>query len=80
MQITPRDLYRLRHARLLAQRADLRAQFARQQLQEISLDLERRYGVLTTEAVLDIETGVITAAPSTNNESQPHTPTNPKPV
>ena len=60
MQITPRDLYRLRHARLLAQRAALRAQFAQQQLQELSLDLERRYGLLTREAVLDIQTGAIT--------------------
>lgn len=77
MRLTPRDLYQLRRARLLAQRAALRAQFAQQQLQELSLDLERRYGLLTREAVLDMETGVITAPPATTNGSQAHTTADP---
>lgn len=59
-RLLPRDLYRLRRAHLLAQRAALRAQFAQHQLQEMSLELERRYGLLTREAVLDVGTGRIT--------------------
>ena len=74
MQLTPRDLYRLRHARLLAQRAALRAQFAQQQLQELSLELERRYGLLTREAVLDVTTGIVTIPPAATNGSQAHIP------
>ena len=77
MQITPRDLYRLRHARLLAQRAALRAQFAHQQLQELSLEMERRYGLLTREAVLDVQTGIVTTALAATNGSQAHTPADP---
>lgn len=60
MQLTPRDLYRLRHARLVAQRATLRAQLAQQQVHELSLEMERRYGLLAKEAALDIQTGIIT--------------------
>ena len=60
MQLTPRDLYRLRRARLSLQRATLRAQMAQQELQEITLDLERRYGLLVKVAQLDMQTGVIT--------------------
>jgi len=77
MQITPRDLYRLRHVRLLAQRAALRAQFTQQQLQELSLELERRYGLLTREAVLDVQTGTITMPLAAANGSQSHTPADP---
>ena len=60
MQLTPRDLYRLRRARLSLQRATLRAQMAQQELQEPTLDLERRYGLLAKVAQLDMQTGVIT--------------------
>ena len=60
MQLTPRDLYRLRRARLSLQRATLRAQMAQQELQETTLDLERRYGLLVRVAQLNMQTGVIT--------------------
>ena len=72
MQLTSRDLYRLRRAHLLAQRATLRAQFAQHQLQELSLDLERRYGLLTRQAVLDVQTGTITLPLAAANGSQTH--------
>ena len=72
MQLAPRDLYRLRRARLLAQRAALRAQFAQHQLQELSLEIKRRYGLLSTEAVLDVQTGMITPVSPGSNGSQPH--------
>ena len=64
MQLTPRDLYRLRRTKLMAQRAALRAQLAQQQVQELSLELERRYGLLAQQAVLDLETGVVTLSPT----------------
>ena len=71
MQLTPRDLYRLRRAHLMARRAALRAQHAQQQLDEMSLEMERRYGLLTREAVLDLKTGAVTVAPPTaNNQAQ----------
>ncbi len=70
VQLTTRDLYRLRHVRLLAQRAALRAQYAQQQLQELTLELERRYGLLAKEAVLDVQTGIITASPTATNDAK----------
>ncbi len=86
MQLTPRDLYRLRRARLSLQRATLRAQMAQQELQETTLDLERRYGLLVKVAQLDMQTGVITfdegatngRAPLLNSaqEAASHGPTN----
>lgn len=67
MQLSSRDLYRLRHSYLMAQRAGLRAQYAQHQLQQLTLELERRYGLLTCNVVLDIRTGAIseTSADST---------------
>ena len=62
MQLTPRDLYRLRRVRLSVQRATLRAQMAQQELQEITLDLEQRYGLLVKAVQLDMQTGAITEA------------------
>lgn len=66
-QLSSRDLYRLRHSYLMAQRAGLRAQYAQHQLLELTLELERRYGLLTCDVVLDIRTGAIseTSADST---------------
>ncbi len=57
MQLTSRDLYRLRRIRLVAQRAALRVQYAQQQLEELVLELERSYGTLTKDTVMDIHTG-----------------------
>lgn len=59
LQLTSRDLYRLRRTRLVAQRAALRAQYAQQQLEELVLELERSYGTLTKDTVMDIQTGKI---------------------
>ena len=67
VHLSSRDLYRLRHSYLTAQRAMLRTQYAQHQLQELTLELERRYGLLTRDVVLDIQTGAIseTSADST---------------
>ncbi len=71
VQLIPRDLYRLRRAHLMSRRAALRAQYAQQQLDELSLELERHYGLLTRDAVLDLKTGAVTLSPATtNNQAQ----------
>ncbi|MFH1140251.1 MAG: hypothetical protein V1724_00960 [Chloroflexota bacterium] len=70
MQLTPRDLYRLRRSRLMAQRMTLRAQHAQQQMEELSLELERRYGLLARDAVLDMKTGVITVSATSPGNGQ----------
>lgn len=57
------DLYRLRKAVASAQRARIRAEAAQQTLREMVLDLERMYGLLGTEASLDVHTGVIIGLP-----------------
>ncbi len=59
MKLATRDLYRLRKANLEAQRALLRAQAAQQTLKEITLELERRYGLLGRDATVDVHTGKI---------------------
>ena len=70
MQLTPRDLYRLRRSRLMAQRMTLRAQHAQQQMEELSLELERRYGLLARDAVLDMKTGVVTVSATSSGNGQ----------
>ncbi len=67
--LTLRDLYRLRHSYLLVQRAAFRAQHTQLKLQCQLLELERRYGLLTRQAVLDIQTGAITEAQENGNQS-----------
>ena len=47
----------------------MRAQYAQLQFRELSLELERRYGLLDCEALLDIRTGAITEA-STNGATK----------
>ena len=59
-QLSPKDLYRLRRATQVAQRAHLRAELAQQNLKEMVLELERRYSLLGQDACLDIHTGRIT--------------------
>lgn len=59
MNLSPRDLYRLRRAALAVQRAQLQVQLAQQALRELVLELERRYALLTREVSLDIYTGRI---------------------
>lgn len=59
MRLAARDLYRLRRASLETQRILLRAQSAQQALGELTLELERKYGLLGTDAMVDIHTGKI---------------------
>ena len=63
VRLSPGDLYRLRRARLRLERAALRARFAQQLLEELTLDLERRYALLATDNWLDPSTGRV--SPST---------------
>ena len=70
MQLAPRDLYRLRRAHLMTRRAALRAQYAQQQLDELALELERRYALLTRDAVLDLKTGAVTVSATGSGNSQ----------
>ena len=64
MKISVRDLYRLRHTRLVAQRAALKAQQAEQTLREMLLELEHQYGLLGTNALIDVHTGEVETSPS----------------
>ena len=59
-----RDLHRLRRASLQVREAGLRAQMAQHQLDVLTLELERRYGLLGREATLDVHTGRITESSS----------------
>ena len=77
VRLTPRDLYRLRRARLVAQRAALRAQYAQQQLEELALEMERSYGLLATDGVLDVQTGRIQVRETGLDDHQPSSHTNP---
>ena len=74
MQLTPQDLYRLRRARILVQHATLRAQYAQQQMEELTLELERSYGILTRYATLDMQTGRIQVSEAGLKNKQPDSP------
>lgn len=54
-----RDLYRLRRTALEAQRARLRAEQVDQNLKELLLEIERKYGLLGRNAAIDIHSGRI---------------------
>ena len=60
----------MRRIRLNVQRAALRAQYAQQQMEELVLELERSYGTLTTDTVLDIQTGRIQLRENTSNGTE----------
>ena len=62
MKASAEDLYQLRKARLDAERKTLEAQLAENRAKSLLLYIERRYGLLATEATLDIHSGQITAA------------------
>lgn len=68
MKISTRDLYRLRHTQLAAQRAALKAQQSEQAFRELLLELEHQYGLLGTNASIDVHTGEVEAAPSNGNK------------
>ena len=63
MRLSPKDLYRLRHAQLAAQRGALRAQQAEQAFRELLLEMEHQYGLLGTNASIDVHTGEVQASP-----------------
>jgi hypothetical protein len=62
MKASAEDLYQLRKARLDAERKTLEAQLAENRAKSLLLYIERRYGLLGTEATLDIHSGQITEA------------------
>ena len=60
MKVSANDLYRLRRAKLDAERKTLLAGLAENRAKSLLLEMERRYGLLATEATLDIHSGQIT--------------------
>ena len=71
VKVSTTDLYRLRHTQQAAQRAALKAQQAEQAFRELLLELEYQYGLLGTNAVIDIHTGEIEPSPSDGNQPPP---------
>lgn len=63
MKLSARDLYCLRHTHLATQRAALKAQQAEQTFRELLLEMEHRYGLLGTNASIDVHTGEVQASP-----------------
>lgn len=59
MKVSPRDLYALRKARLLAERKDLVSRLSYCTLKRLTLEIERKYALLTRNARLDINSGAI---------------------
>jgi len=62
MRASAKDLYQLRKAKLDAERKTLEAQLAENRAKYLLLYIERRYGLLATEATLDMHSGQITKA------------------
>lgn len=63
-RLSPGDLYRLRHAHLLAERRALEARLAANAAQWLVLRLEASYRILGSEATVDIHTGAIACPPA----------------
>ena len=59
------ELYRIRRLELAAERRALEAQLARNQAQALLLEVELKYGLLASDATLDIHTGRIAPCPAT---------------
>ena len=59
MRLSPKDLYALRRTQLLAERKALVAQLAQHSFKRLILEMERRYGLLAKDIILDIHTGII---------------------
>lgn len=64
MYISTADLYRLRRVQLTARRMALKAQHAEQAFRELLLEMEHGYGLLGTDAVIDIHTGEVVESSS----------------
>lgn len=60
MRVGASDLYRVRRAQLEAERKTLMAQMAQNEARAILLEMEHKYGLLATDAVLDIRNGRVT--------------------
>lgn len=72
MKLQSHDLYRLRRAALDAELAELQAQLARHRLRELTLRLEAKYQLLTTEACIDIHSGEISQKREMADEHRGH--------
>ena len=59
MRVSAEALYQLRKARLEAERKQLLAGLAENKAKSLLLEMERRYGLLASEATLDIHSGQI---------------------
>ena len=72
MRLSPKDLYALRKAHLLAERKALVAKLAHHSLEHLTLEVERKYNLLAKDARLDIDTGVVQedGNPSNGGEAQ----------
>jgi len=57
------ELYRIRRLELAAERRALEAQLAHNQARALLLELELKYGLLASDATLDIHTGKIKPCP-----------------
>ena len=68
MRVKAWDLYRLRRARLIAERRELEAQLAQNEAKAVLLRLELKYDLLAKEAVLDLHTGQVTLSTSLKKE------------
>lgn len=59
-KITADELYEIRKSQLEAQRLNLAAQLAQNKVQEILLQIEKKYKLLGNDVQMDIRTGIIT--------------------
>ena len=59
MRVKASELYRLRRLQLAAERKALEAQLAQNQARALLLEIELKYGLLATDATLDVHTGRI---------------------
>lgn len=57
------ELYRIRRLELAAERRALEAQLAHNQARALLLELELKYGLLASDATLDVHTGRIMPCP-----------------
>ena len=70
MRVYPKDLYALRRAHLLAERKALVAQLAHHSLKRLTLELERKYDLLASDARLDANTGMISREGATSDTGE----------
>ncbi|MBI4300610.1 MAG: hypothetical protein HY677_05700 [Chloroflexi bacterium] len=71
MRVTAKELYGVRRARIEAERRALLARLAEISVQEHTLELELKYGLLTGESALDLLTGQIGPARRGSSQQSP---------